>query len=48
MNNEMKPYGLKMTSKVKGKDDLIFVFDLPGNTKVCVKLILGRERDKVE
>ncbi len=44
----MKPCGLKMTPKVKGKDYLIFLFDLPDNTKVCVKLILGRERDKVE
>ena len=44
----MKSHSFKMTPKVKGKDDLILVFDLPGNTKVCVKLILGRESDKVE
>jgi hypothetical protein len=44
----LSPYGLKMTPKGKGRDDLIFVFDLPGNTKCCEMCILGRERDKMK
>jgi hypothetical protein len=37
-----------MTPKGKVEDDLIFVFDLPCNTKARVKFFLGRESDKVK